>query len=396
MPTATRATVRINRLHVLDSSVNTTSEPGSNAEWYLTFIVNGQGQTWSSETVKDNSMFAVNKWFPNIDLGSNQTISISVSGYEQDDTSANDQLPALELTLHPAEDFQLGGTFWSPLAQSDEGSYKIEYTVTPATEQALTVGRSFVGAYRAGQGAHGLWQSDWQSFVAKWNEWAGQGLRLARLSSFRVDTGVVTFGDATQRVFAGVFEPGTNGYALHVSNRLEFDNKRHQLEASGLRLIDMMTYLDGGQRMFGGVFRAGTDAHDLVIAEWALFEAKWQELSSKGLRLVSLDTYVENGNRMFIGAYRAGTYGHALWIGVDMAAFRAKWKEFHNAGLRLIDIASYPQAGKQVFAGVFRAGGDADALVQLEWTSFAEDWSVKTGQGLRLTGLESFVPGLEE
>ena len=42
MTAATHALVTINSIHVIDSSVTTTSEPGSAAEWYMTFIVNGQ------------------------------------------------------------------------------------------------------------------------------------------------------------------------------------------------------------------------------------------------------------------------------------------------------------------------------------------------------------------
>ena len=41
MPTATHATVTINSIHVIDSSVTTTAEPGSAAKWYMTFVVNG-------------------------------------------------------------------------------------------------------------------------------------------------------------------------------------------------------------------------------------------------------------------------------------------------------------------------------------------------------------------
>ncbi|MEI9852542.1 MAG: hypothetical protein WDN24_18660 [Sphingomonas sp.] len=113
MPTTTRATVTINSIHVLDSSVNTTAEPGSSAEWYMTFVVNGQSATWSHDGVRDDTVYAVNRYFPNVPLGSNGMITIQVSGYEHDTTSANDTLPTLMRTIHPAEDYQLGGTDWA-------------------------------------------------------------------------------------------------------------------------------------------------------------------------------------------------------------------------------------------------------------------------------------------
>ena len=44
---------------------------------------------------------------------------------------------------------------------------------------------TYVGAWRAGMDAHFLWQNaDWNSFTAKWNELSGEGLRLARITTF--------------------------------------------------------------------------------------------------------------------------------------------------------------------------------------------------------------------
>lgn len=97
--TATHATVTINSIHVIDSSVTTTAEPGSAAEWYMTFFVNGQTAKWSHDEVKDDTLYAVNRQFPNVPLGENGMISIQVSGYEHDTTSANDPLPTLIVQL---------------------------------------------------------------------------------------------------------------------------------------------------------------------------------------------------------------------------------------------------------------------------------------------------------
>jgi Bacterial tandem repeat domain 1 len=396
MPTATKANVRINSIHVIDSSVNTTSEPGSHAEWFMTFLVNGQSAQWSNEQVVDDGIYAVNRDFPNVDLGPNQMISIQATGFEQDSTSADDILPTLSFTLHPAEEFELGGTRWSGAAQSEEGSYNIEYTVMPAQEQALTTAREYIGVYRAGKGAHALWAGNWKSFTKKWEELSNAGLRLTRLSTFRQDTGLVTFGDSTARVFLGSFSPGTDGHALWVSEWPEFQAKWRELTENGLRLIDLVPYKEDGKRMFAGVFRAGTDAHALWVSEWDSFSQKWQELSQKGLRLIALDTYKEGGKRMFAGVYRAGNDGHALWAGVDWDSFQAKWKELSAAGLRLVDVASYPEGGKQVFAGVFRAGGDLHKLKRSVWSDFENDWQRLGKANYRLVSIDSFVPGQEE
>jgi|RhiMetdeSRZDD1v2_1073273.scaffolds.fasta_scaffold380594_1 hypothetical protein len=396
MPTATKANVRINSIHVIDSSVNTTSEPGSHAEWFMTFLVNGQSAQWSNEQVVDDGVYAVNRDFPNVNLGPNEMISIQVTGFEQDSTSADDILPTLQFTLHPAEEFELGGTRWSGVAQSEEGSYNIEYTVMPAQEQPITIAREYIGVYRAGTGAHGLWAGSWKTFSQKWEEWSKAGLRLTRLSTYRQDTGVITFGDSTERLFLGVFAPGTEGHALWVSEWPQFEAKWKQLSDSGLRLIDLAPYKDGNKRMFAGVFRAGTDAHALWVSEWDSFNQKWKEFSANGLRLVALDTYKEGGKRFFAGVYRAGNDGHALWVGVDWESFLAKWREFSKTGLRLVDIASYAEGGKQLFAGVFRAGGDLHTIKRGIWQDFEHDWQQLSKKDYRLAAVESLVVGQDE
>jgi hypothetical protein len=397
MPTTTRANITINSIRVHDSSVNSTSEPGSSAEWYLTFIVNGQAAQWSRTDVKDNTTYPIGTaHFPNIDVGQNQMISIQASGYEQDDTSANDTLPTLALTLNPAQDFQMGGTRWSNVAASQEGSYSIEYSVTPAAVQALTTAREFIGVYRAGSGPHGLWCANWAGFIKKWEEWSKSGLRLTRLSTFRQDRGVVSFGDTTERLFLGIFRPGSDAYSFWASEWPEFQSKWTELSNSGLRLIDIAPYKDGAKRMFAGVFRAGTDGHALWVSEWESFNQKWKEFTENGLRLVAIDTYKDGGKRMFAGVYRAGKYGHALWVGSEWETFRQKRKEFKAAGLRLIDIASYAEGGRQLFAGVFRAGKDISTITRNDWSGFDATWNQYNNDGYRLVSVDSFVEVGEE
>src|SRR6516225_1418334 len=65
---------------------------------------------------------------------------------------------------------------------------------------------TYVGAWRAGMDAHFLWQdADWSSFTAKWSELSGEGLRLARIT---------TFLDGGQRRGTGVWREGCGGKYL--------------------------------------------------------------------------------------------------------------------------------------------------------------------------------------
>jgi hypothetical protein len=382
---------------VINSSVNTTSEPGSNAEWYLTFNVNGQTAQWSDEYVKDDKIYAINRDF-DVDLKLHTKVVIRVNGYEQDDTSANDQLPTLEQHIDPAQDWQIGGTYTVASPETIEGSYKIDYTVTCAEPHPLKAAREYVGVYRAGTGGYGRWAGNWESFTKRWNLWSSQGLRLARISTFRRDKEEWTFGDASERIFVGIFAPGTDDYALWVSPWPQFEAKWHELSGKGLRLVDLAPYKDNGNRMFAGVFRAGHDPYALWCDQWSGFEAKWMELSAKGLRLVSLDTYVDGGKRYFTGVYRAGSDSYTLWVGVDWQSFKAKWMEFAKRGLRLVDIASYPeQGGKQLFAGAFRAGKDNHALIgPVTWEEFVKNWQSQSAESRRLVSLDTFTYGQEE
>ncbi|TQM11740.1 tachylectin [Pseudonocardia kunmingensis] len=178
----THATVTINKIHVIDSSVNTTAEPGSSAEWYMKFIVNGQQQTWGHDGVRDNTDYALNLTFPNVSLAPNGTITIAASGYEHDDTSANDVLPRLEKTVHPAQDFELGATEWAFSPDSPEGSYKIEYSIKAAQQQQpLGVGRAVgfaVYGIKPNGDLHWYRHDGWKEGTAHWTAGAG-GVRIS-------------------------------------------------------------------------------------------------------------------------------------------------------------------------------------------------------------------------
>jgi len=394
--TATSAVVTINKIHVFDSSATTTDEPGESAEWALTFIVNGQAQRWFHDEVRDDTSYALHKVFPDVPLGTNQTLTISVSGIEEDDSSADDPLPTLEKTLHPAQDFELGGTFWITSPQTPEGFYKIEVTVQPAQDdgQAVTAAREYHGVYRSGSGGHAMWHGEWKNFEAKWKEFSAQGLRLKRVSVFSKETGVTTFGDSTIPTFLGIFESGTDGHALMVSEWPQFEEHWKRSTEKGLRLVDVATYTHDGKQFFVGVYRAGTDGHALWALDRPSFFKKWEELSKTGLRLVALDTFGAGAKRMFIGAFRGGADGHAFVPDVAWRSFSSKWKEFSKSGLRLIDLIAYYENGKAHYCGVFRAGGDRYVLTpRMTWIDFTKDWDARTKDGLRLVSVESISTG---
>jgi murein DD-endopeptidase MepM/ murein hydrolase activator NlpD len=246
---------------------------------------------------------------------------------------------------------------------------------------------AYAGVFRGGNDGYYLWVGvTWPSFVAKWQELSGKGLRLVDL-----ETDVVS---GTRR-YTGVFRAGNDAHYLWVGVTWpSFVAKWQELSGKGLRLIDFETYVDGGVRRYAGVWRSGNDAHYLWVGvDWASFVQKWSQLSKQGLRLIDFETYEDGGARKFAGVFRAGTDGHYLWVGADWTGFVQKWNELSASGLRLIDFETFVDGGTRRYAGVFRSGSDAYGLwVSADWENFLARWHSWSNAGLRLDDIERF-PG---
>ena len=113
------------------------------------------------------------------------------------------------------------------------------------------------GVFLPGSGGHGLWaNANWGSFVAKWQEWSGQGLRLADLNSHRV-------GNETR--YTAAFLPGNDGHALWANVTWQsFAAKWQELAGQGLRLVDFEIVNPAAGSVFDG---ADAGASDLSVAE---------------------------------------------------------------------------------------------------------------------------------
>lgn len=132
-----RARVTIQSITVTKSeSYGILGEPGSSAEWQLTFNVAGQQRTVRYDGVTDGWTQGVNIPFL-VDIGSLESIEVKASGIEIDDTSHNDTLPMAEYTIIPAENWEDGQIF--PMsASSKDFSYTVTFQVKCAIGQALT------------------------------------------------------------------------------------------------------------------------------------------------------------------------------------------------------------------------------------------------------------------
>ncbi|MGH3940472.1 MAG: M12 family metallopeptidase [Pseudonocardiaceae bacterium] len=154
---------------------------------------------------------------------------------------------------------------------------------TIAHMYARFTGRGHTGVWRAGSGKYGLWVNvPWDSFTAKWKEWADQGLRL-------VDINVHQQGDENR--YTGVWLPGTGGYGLWANATWDsFTAKWKEWAGQGLRLVDINVHQQGDENRYTGVWLPGTDGYYLwANVPWESLRATWQELGAKGLRLVDYE-----------------------------------------------------------------------------------------------------------
>lgn len=115
------------------------ADPGSSSEWVLRINVNGEEQTFSNDYVRDRRTFPMNMNFM-VSLPDPQSnLRISASGYEEDDWTANDDLPYAERMHTEGGDWGIGGDF-ELTGSNEEFSYRIGYRIRDVTPpgQSLT------------------------------------------------------------------------------------------------------------------------------------------------------------------------------------------------------------------------------------------------------------------
>jgi Bacterial tandem repeat domain 1 len=249
------------------------------------------------------------------------------------------------------------------------------------------VQQTYTGVWRQGNDAYYLWvNSSWNNFLAKWQQLAGQNLRLVDLK--------ITRENGIER-FHGVWRQGTGGYYLWVNaSQADFIAKWQQLATQGLRLVDIEVQNINGTLLYSGVWLPGTDGYYLWLnADWNNFLAKWQELAGQNLRLIDLKIVNVGGQQRFFGVWRQGTGGYYLWVNADWTNFLAKWQQLAAQGLRLVDIEITQSAQGQRFSGVWLPGTDSYYLwAGADWQHFVNKWQEVSAQGMRLIDLE-VVPG---
>jgi Astacin (Peptidase family M12A)/Bacterial tandem repeat domain 1 len=255
--------------------------------------------------------------------------------------------------------------------------------LTIAEMYSRFTGRGHSGVWRAGSGRYALWVNvNWESFRAKWQEWAAQGLRLVDIHVRRV---------GNENRYSGVWTARSGAYGLWANATWDsFRAKWQEWSGQGLRLIDLHVQRVGGQDRYSGVFVAGTGAYGLwVNGSWDSFRAKWQEWAGQGMRLVDINVRNVGGQDRYSGVWLAGSGGYGLWVNASWESFLAKWQQWAGQGLRLADMSVHQVGGANRYSGAFLPGTDAYYLwANVPWESLRARWEQLGAQGLRLIDYE--------
>ena len=180
-----RALVRVDSIHVTKAEdFSFFGEPGAAAEWFLTVTVNDQSRTWINRDVRDGRDYSIGFDFPVQLVNESSTITVRSSGFEEDDSSANDGLPGAERTHGSADNWGIGATRQLPAANADF-NYALNYTVTclQAQVRSLISREVAISAVRRRLEARGVEtaRSDNELLTAFINKMAARGVQIVEI-----------------------------------------------------------------------------------------------------------------------------------------------------------------------------------------------------------------------
>jgi hypothetical protein len=187
----------------------------------------------------------------------------------------------------------------------------------------------------------------WSDFLAKWQAFEKEGYRLHDFE---------TYVAGGQRLYAGVFQPGTYTPAAYVGKPWDdFLAQWQAFEKQGYRLHDLETYVAGGQTLYAGIFQPGTYTPAAYVGKpWNDFLAQWQAFEKQNYRIHDFETYVAGGQRLYAGIFKPGTDPPAAWIGRPWDDFLMKWGQLENLNFRLEDLEVYESGGSLLYSGIFK------------------------------------------
>ncbi|HKH45500.1 MAG TPA: hypothetical protein VKM72_12615 [Thermoanaerobaculia bacterium] len=187
---------------------------------------------------------------------------------------------------------------------------------------------------------------------------------------------------ATQ--FVGAYLREGHGHAVLLGFPWDsFKARVDAFAAQGVKLESMQTWETGGKRLWGGIFRSEPGKQEMVLElQWDPFVARWKELSEQGLRLSDFEIVPKGGKFYFTGVYNEGSDENPIWVQLERDAFISKWSQLSGGGVRLRDLEMYQSSGQWYYAVIFRGGSGPYGLRNaMTWDELQTFWKAKEAEG---------------
>ena len=118
------------RVHTSES-YGLFGEPGSSAEWFLVLQVHVNGLKrdriqWEQSGVKDHTEYRIDR---EVEITLDGPLTLWIGGFEDDDTSGQDELPQLDVAHEPDPRWAISPVRYSKSNHNNDFDYTVEYTI---------------------------------------------------------------------------------------------------------------------------------------------------------------------------------------------------------------------------------------------------------------------------
>jgi triacylglycerol esterase/lipase EstA (alpha/beta hydrolase family) len=244
-----------------------------------------------------------------------------------------------------------------------------------------------------------IWQRGGPGFQARHNltpdqyqqafdELTGQGLRPVCVSAY-TDNGANRFAAIWDT------EPSTGFQARHGLTPTEYQQTFDQLAGQGFRLTRVSGYEVDGHEQYAAIWhkdggpafqaRHGLDADQ--------YQQAFDELTGQGFRLTWVDGYEVGGRAKYAGIWSSGE-GPAFQArhGLDGDQYQQAFDELTGQGFRLTCVSGYSDDGEDRYAAIW-AKDDGPAFAArhgLDATRYQQAFDQLVGEGLGLVCVSGF------
>lgn len=234
------------------------------------------------------------------------------------------------------------------------------------------------GLYTEQTGGYQLWSTpDWNSLVSKFNDLGPQGFTLVSIDTHQEDQNTTYYTGCWTQITGG-------HYLWRTTDWDDFMSKFNQ-NASSMRLLDFDIHSSNGNRFYTGTWGSSPISQRIIAdLDWDTFTFSWRSLSASGWRLTKVQVYQTAGPWHLAGLFEQGSGDYAFYMLKSWNDFLQKCQDLQSTQ-QLVDFQVFDDADTRWFLGVWRQTASRHQFVfGLDWSSFVNQWSTLSSQGLRL------------